>query len=77
MTNAKSVVKNVAAGTLLGGGLLVATGLGAAQAQPLQNTPDGLVDVARTLGRSRARVFLTVVLPHVLPAAGAGAHRLV
>lgn len=39
----------------------------------LSSVDDGLVDVARTLGRSRARVFLTVVLPHVLPAAAAGA----
>jgi hypothetical protein len=46
MTNAKSVVKNVAAGTLMGGGLLIAAGLGTANAQPLQNTPDGLVNVA-------------------------------
>ena len=46
MTNAKSIVKNVAAGTLMGGGLLIAAGLGTANAQPLQNTPDGLVNVA-------------------------------
>lgn len=46
MTNAKSIVKNVAAGTLMGGGLLVAAGLGTANAQPVQNTPDGLVNVA-------------------------------
>ncbi|MCZ8379060.1 hypothetical protein O6P37_09320 [Mycobacterium sp. CPCC 205372] len=46
MTNAKSIVKNVAAGTLMGGGLLIASGLGTANAQPLQNTPDGLVNVA-------------------------------
>ncbi|MDO4791545.1 MAG: iron ABC transporter permease [Buchananella hordeovulneris] len=32
----------------------------------------GLADVARSLGRSRAFAFLTVTLPQVLPAAGAG-----
>ena len=39
-------VKNVAAGTLMGGGLLITAGLGTAQAQPLHSTPDGLVNVA-------------------------------
>ncbi|MGQ3011788.1 ABC transporter permease subunit, partial [Microbacterium aurantiacum] len=39
----------------------------------LSTLDDGLVDVARTLGRGRVRVYVTVVLPHVLPAAAAGA----
>lgn len=38
-------LKNTAAGTILGGGLLMTAGLGLANAQPAE-TPDGLVNVA-------------------------------
>jgi hypothetical protein len=41
----KTAVRNVAAGTVLGGGLLLGAGMGLANAQPLQQAPDGLVDV--------------------------------
>ncbi|BCI51922.1 hypothetical protein NIIDNTM18_12000 [Mycolicibacterium litorale] len=40
-----TIMKNAAAGTILGGGLLLTAGLGLAHAQPA-DTPDGLVTVA-------------------------------
>lgn len=41
-----SFVKNAAAGAVLGGSVLFTAGLGVANAQPVETTPDGLVNIA-------------------------------
>ena len=41
-----SFVKNAAAGAVLGGAVLFTAGLGVANAQPVETTPDGLVNIA-------------------------------
>ena len=41
-----SFVKNAAAGAVLGGSVLFTAGLGVANAQPVETTPDGLVNTA-------------------------------
>ena len=55
----RNIVKNAAAGAVIGGSLLFTAGLGIASAQPL-NLPDGLVnvgvgDVTRPRRRQRGR----------------------
>ena len=41
-----SFVKNAVAGAVLGGSVLFTAGLGVANAQPVETTPDGLVNIA-------------------------------
>jgi hypothetical protein len=41
-----SFVKNAAAGAVLAGSVLFTAGLGVANAQPVESTPDGLVNIA-------------------------------